>query len=214
MRSTICVIVCLLLAYAACPAWAVSSESRGINTVLLFGGPKDLGLVEMDAGARVASARPTSRVALPIKMKTLTATKSTPYGNSYVRTYFSSDVEIGLTCAWAEITYGTTTTTWDGTAPQCKSSRIRLDELWAFNGWCVTVSIPSGGGFSSSAKTVSWTGEDVSGDHWAMRHIYSGIRASACLWLTSIRQSSNGSHYFETENDWVSANASRGISTF
>jgi hypothetical protein len=180
------------------------------NAVFLVGGEKpahSLGLAEP-----LTSPRTSASLTPPYKTKTLSAYKRTPYGDSYVATTFTSTIYIGITCAWAEVE-GTSFTAWYGYVPQFYSSRIKLDEVWTFGGFGISVSVPPGAGFSSSSRTATWSGDDSSGQTWKLGHKYSGVAASAFPFLTSINQASNGSHFFDADHWWASANAKKGITS-
>jgi len=193
-----------IMAFGAQDGDRVVYDRHG-NVLILYGGDKTRTIVDI--------MPPTS--GMTDAVKTISDSQNTYYGNSYVKTYFTSTVECDIWWSypmWAEVA-GSTTTAWYGTVPQYYSSEIRLDETWTFNGISVSVSYPSGVGFSGSSTTISWSGDDTSGTHWRMTHIFSGLRGESWVALTSVRQSSNGSHYFEDPNDWVSANATDGCST-
>jgi len=179
--------------------------NRNGNALIFYGGDK--------------TTTVETQVLLPTELrsptKTLSASRKTYYGNAYVKTQFTSAVECDIWFSyplWAEVA-GTTYTYWGGSDPQYYSSRIQLAESWTFNGVSVSVSYPPGVQFSGSSRTIEWYGEDTSGDHWMMTHIYSGLRGESWIALTSVRQGSYGSHYFETTSTWVSAYATDGCST-
>jgi len=177
------------------------------NALVAYGGDKtDTVLTPRGAFPRAGDSSAASR-----GTKYLSDSQTTDYGNSYVETWFSSTVRYDAWTLpyWAEVE-GESNTAWWGTEPQLYSDVIRLDEGWTFNGISVYVSYPPG--FSSSGNTVTWSGEDNSGTAWKLRHIYSGIRGQSWIGLTSVRQSSNGSHYFSSDHTWVSANATDGVS--
>jgi hypothetical protein len=205
-----CVLVAVLAAgVLAATVKKVINYGNG-NAVFLVGGEKpthSLGLAEPLTGPRTSA-----QLGSPYKTKTLATSKLTPYGDRYVVTSFCSTLYIGITCAWAEVS-GTSQTAWYGYVPQFYSSRIRLDEVWTFGGIGVSVSVPPGAGFSSSSRTATWSGDDSSGQTWMLGHKYSGIAASAFPFLTSINQASNGSHYFDSDHWWASANAKKGITS-
>lgn len=177
------------------------------NALIAYGGDKtDTVLTPSGAFPRAGDSSAASR-----GTKYLSDSQTTDYGNSYVETWFSSTVRYDAWTLpyWAEVERESNTAWW-GTEPQLYSDVIRLDEGWTFNGISVYVSYPPG--FSSTGNTVAWSGEDDSGTAWKLRHIYSGIRGQSWIGLSSVRQSSNGSHYFSSDYTWVSANATDGVS--
>ena len=146
--------------------------------------------------------------------RTLFDRQFTAYGDGEVVTSLDSIVNEGSGWwkVWAEVE-GRSETDWTGTQPQYYSTKIRLDESWTFNGISVSVSTGGGIGFSTSGNTVYWSGEDDSGTSWALSNTYSGIYGEssgpfAALW--SVRQSTNGSHFFIEDSAWVSAMATDG----
>jgi len=179
------------------------------NTLIAYSGTKSK-VVITERNAFPQTGGPS--VTLWGKTKYLYDSDSTPYGNGSVESWFNSTVlyDAWTLPYWAEVE-GESNTAWWGTEPQIDSSRIRLDESWSFNGWSVYLSYPPG--FSSSGHTVTWSGSDDSGSAYRLRHVYSGIRGESWIALTSVRQSSNGSHYFSSDHTWVSANATGGCST-
>lgn len=178
------------------------------NTLIAFSGEKVR--VKIDPGLFPKFSldpRPTFWA----KQKTLYDSQSTPYGDGAVKTWFESTVTYDAWTLpyWAEVE-GEANTMWTGWNPQFYSDRIRLESSWTFNGISVYVSYPPG--FSGSGNTVTWSGEDDSGTAWMLTHIYSGIRGESWVGLTSVRQNTNGSHYFGSTHTWVSANATDGCS--
>jgi hypothetical protein len=178
------------------------------NEVRLYGGDKpqsirQSGLTTAPQSATLASAWGA--------IKSLSATKSTYYGDSRVQTAFSDTVYVNIPHQYIEVE-GSTTTIWLGWDPQYNSSKITLGEVWTFGGIFVTVSA-SGPGFSTSSKTASWFGDDTSGDNYGMGHLYAGISGESLFPLTSVNHAANGSHYFDATNMWVSANARKGITS-
>ncbi len=209
-KLAVVVVIGVLAVALASIACAASKEEQVVfnrdgNALILYGGDKSTTSnvrVQLPAGLRTAT-------------KTISDSQRTYYGNSYVVTQFASTVECDIWFSWpmwAEVA-GSTTTAWIGTDPQFNSSRIDLSESWTFNGSSVSVSYPGGLGFSGSSKTIRWSEQDNSGNHWRMTHIYSGLRGESRVLLTSVRQSSNGSHYFDSDSTWVSAYATDGCST-
>lgn len=205
--------------FSLCAALAIMSlsglaqiEERVIysfpgNTLIAIGGEKVRVKIDRDLFPKFS---PGPRPTFWVKQKTLYGFKSTPYGNGTVETWFESTVTYDAYTlpVWAEVE-GEARTMWTGTYPQFYSDRIRLESSWTFNGIGVYVSYPPG--FSSFGNTVTWSGEDNSSNAW-MLILYSGIRGESWVGLTSVRQSTNGSHYFESTHTWVSANATDGCS--
>ena len=178
------------------------------NTLISYGGDK----VKVDIDGYRFPKVEGPRVE-PLAIKTISDTQRTYYGDAYVETSFYSTVRCDIWWSlpqWAEVE-GSSETGWWGTEPQFYSDKIKLDESWRFNGISVYVSFPPG--FSGSGNTVTWSGEDDSGTSYRLVHIYSGIRGESWVALTSVRQNSNGSHFFESTHTWVSANATDGCST-
>jgi len=178
------------------------------NTLIALGGEKIQVEIDRDLFPKFSPGpRPTAWV----KQKTLYDSQSTPYGDGAVETWFESTVtyDVYTLPVWAEVE-GEANTMWTGWDPQFYSDRIKLESSWTFNGISVYVSYPPG--FSGSGDTVTWSGEDDSGTAWRLTHIYSGIRGESWVGLTSVRQNTNGSHYFGSTHTWVSANATDGCS--
>jgi len=187
------------------------------NALIVYGGDKQggegiqfsTGSVSMDSGS--------SGIFSP-RVKYLSASRSAPYGDAYVYTAFNSTLLLWTEfdpIRWVEV-YGESETSWLGVEPQFYSSQITFAESWTFNGWAVTLSFPSGVGLSGSGKTVNWSASDASGEAWSMRHQYEGLRAESYLTLSSVRQSSAGSHMFIIggTRKWVTAYASAGIGIY
>ncbi len=187
------------------------------NALLVYGGDKQEGGSTQFSPESIAMDSGSSGI-LPFRMKHLSASKSKPYGDSYVYTAFDSTLLLWAQfdpIRWVEV-YGESETSWLGFVPQYYSSQITFAESWTFNGWAVSLSFPSGVGLSGSGKTVNWSASDASGAAWSMRHQYDGLRAESYLTLSSVRQSSAGSHMFIRGGirEWVTTYASAGIGTY
>lgn len=146
--------------------------------------------------------RASGHMALVFGTKHVSGIKITPYGDKFVSTSFDSFVEIGY--RWAGV-YGTSQTLWLGTQPQWNSSAIKLTDSWTFTGFSVSISYPPSVGLSSSGNTVTWNGDDWSGEVWGLQDTYSGIEAEGLL--TGFRQVSLGAHFFKgpSISNWVTA---------
>jgi hypothetical protein len=207
VAACVLVLVALLATAALASSVEKATDYGAGNAVFLIGGDKST--PHREPGQARASLAVVSAWGA---IKSLYATKSTFYGDDFVKTSFRDTVYVTIPRQMIVVD-GSSSTCWLGVDPQFNSSQIRLDEVWTFGGLLVTVSVPSGGGFSTSSKTASWSGGDTSGQHWEMDHIYSGIAAESLFPLTSVNHAANGSHYFETTNTWVSANAWKGITS-
>jgi hypothetical protein len=216
LRRWVTVCVVLVIALSAVSALAVAKDKvlydRDGNALVALGGAKGT------APARSSSSAVSLTAVGGDYYFYMHAVKQIAYGDSYVRTEFWTDIWTGLasvTEQWVDVS-GDTTTSWLGTWPQYYSTKIRLDESWKFGGVSVSVTTAPGLGFSVSSTTVTWSG-DCAGDYWALTHTYSGVSAQGFL-VSSVRQNSNGSHFFRVGRsgspEWVSANATKGISTY
>lgn len=136
----------------------------------------------------------------------------TPFGDSAVTVEFWADLWQYMTLEiWATVD-GETYTGWWGAVPQYYSDKINLADAWKFSGLSVTVSIPAGAGFSVIGTTAKWAGGYDGGDAYDLWHIYSGIEAQTWYYLSSMRQTSSGDHFFRTTMSWVSKTVSQGKS--
>jgi hypothetical protein len=206
-------VVVLLSALFAASAVQAATTVKTIhygpgNEVRLYGGDKPLSISQPGFAMAAQSVSLASGWGA---IKSLSATKSTYYGDSRVQTSFGDTIYVSVPRQYIEVE-GSTTTMWLGWNPQYNSSKISLGEVWSFGGIFVTVSA-SGPGFSTASSSVSWSGDDTSGDNYGMGHVYSGISGQSLFPLTSVNHAANGSHYFDTTHMWVSANARKGISS-
>ncbi|MBN1859271.1 hypothetical protein JW848_08715 [Candidatus Bipolaricaulota bacterium] len=173
------------------------------NVLITYGGPK---------GELPSILAATSRHLHPSALESeivlgsfdLARWKETPYGNGEVRTEFDTDVDYGYTGikVYYEVE-GISLTYWSGDIPQYFCDEIELAESWSFGGASVSVSFPPRVGVSGSSSTIAWQGHDTSGSAWYLGHVYSGYRAESYLWISSVTQTSDGSH--KLGSVWVSA---------
>lgn len=214
-RRLMYLLVALVVALVAAEGsvWANVQERVIYNSpgsvLIAYGGDKvDPRLLPMKSFPKT----PKALMVEPLRQITRTISDDNyqAYGDGYVDTYFNSTVYEGSGWkVWAEVD-GHSITSWSGTQPQYYSTKIRLDESWTFSGISVSVSTGGGIGFSTSGNTVYWSGEDDSGTSWSLSHYYSGIYGESRWALWSVRQSVNGSHFFESTHTYVSAMASDG----
>jgi hypothetical protein len=208
---TTSIILMVVLALVACSAAATKSDisviyDRDGNALIAYGGAKDT-LPSLSAASSPAFARDILKSVTVAGSFQLRKWKETKYGDGGVRTEFITDVVFGWD-GW-KVFYeaeGSSMTYWTGDIPQSNSDVIELAESWTFGGAGISVSFPGGVGVSGSGSTITWSGNDGgTGTHWYLVHIYSGYRAESWFWLTSLRQTSTGSHLLDCA--WVSSTA-------
>lgn len=119
------------------------------------------------------------------------------YGNGSVSARFHSNVQTNFWDTKLWISSGNSETRWTGSYPQRNSTLVRLADSFT----CSGITGISADGFDISGSTATWNSGDIS-DRWYLKHVYSGIECSGLI--TQFKQSTTGSHYFDTTGTWVS----------
>ncbi len=218
----------LAAAVAAVPALGARTEKviyddgRG-NALIAHGGTKEgsVGLTRGPIHREPREPSPAGRASLTATPEEVLiryhAWKNTPYGDAGVTAEFWTDLWTGVALEQWASAEGLTYTCWWGTVPQYNSDQIELGDTWRFSGCSVSVSVPGGAGFSVSGTTAKWTGGYSGGDAYDLWHMYAGVEAQSWFWISSMRQSCSGSHFFRKgltgSPIWVTAIANQGKST-
>jgi hypothetical protein len=228
MRRSVYIICGILLAAAIVVVPALSARTEKViyddgkgNALIAHGGTKEVGgggptrasshrqAHDLSSAGQVSLAVTPEEHLIPFHKW-----KETPYGDSAVTAEFWTDVWAGGTLELWAYAEGNTYTGWWGTVPQYYCDKIELGESWKFSGLSVTVSVPAAVGFSASGSTARWSGGYDGNDAYDLWHIYSGVEAQSWIWISSMRQSSSGSHFFSHGVSggptWVTATATQG----
>ncbi len=212
----------LAAAVAAVPALGARTEKviyddgRG-NALIAHGGTKEgsVGLTRGPIHREPREPSPAGRASLTATPEEVLiryhAWKNTPYGDAGVTAEFWTDLWTGVYMEQWASAEGSSYTGWWGTAPQYYSDVIELCVTWKFSGIGVDVSIPAGVGFSLMGTTAKWSGDYNRGDAWDLWHVFSGVEARSWFYISSMRQTTSGSH--RLANVWVTSTASQGRST-
>lgn len=137
----------------------------------------------------------------------LSASKSTAYYGSSVKSQFGSNLTTNALDTYLSVSSGSSNTYWYGSSPQVNSTTVRIQDTWRFSFVAGGSVSASGGGISVGGNTASWSGE--TSNSWYMNHYFSGISGSGLL--LQFTETSTGDHYFATTHTWVSATSTKSL---